>query len=714
MKTHPYCHDLHKTFILNTLNITNIIILTLPIMVTSLFLKETYLVNLSPDSSKKRFGSFGSLSEAFSVKSDEESPTVIPTNNTLNQKQKHKITLQDTDIINTPEDNINSQTNLDTHQTTDNTLSPSSSMAFTQITTIPPNAIEDLEAANNNITINNNNLAETITDQPTFEFIVPDNVNDDIMAQPSREGSIASENEMITSEEMQKMEQAWTDLSVMFLESSDDPDGENTKLPREFLTAMEIAPRSKLARSSAEQLGLNKLPGVFLVSIERPSHQQHHEPSQSRPHSQPLPVDTNDHNSSLSLGESTSLHTAKDNMDDNSSFATARDPNMIPVLYTDPLLEGDVLWFSGSATAIGDLRKIPGLKSYVNDEVKKINEKVHDRRLVQAVIARRSKLVGKTVREAQFRTRFGAAVISVHREAKRVQEHPGKIRLQAGDVLLLEAGPTFIKKSANGDDSFALLAEVEDSAPPRLKLLIPALGLSVAMLAVFTAGVAPLLVCGLITSMLMVMFGILSQQEVRDAINWEVYVTIACAFGIGTALTNSGIASGIAKALVALGKAVNIGDAGLFAAVYFATFLISNVVTNNAAAALLFPIAMDAAEETGADRKLMAYILMLGASASFMSPFGYTTNLLIYGPGGYKYNDFLRIGTPMQLLLWILSVILVSATGNSWYLTWAISFGVFLTVSLALTINNPMKSFLHIITRKKHLLESEEVERYEH
>ena len=173
----------------------------------------------------------------------------------------------------------------------------------------------------------------------------------------------------------------------------------------------------------------------------------------------------------------------------------------------------------------------------------------------------------------------------MHREGKRVHQHPGTIILQAGDVLLLEAGPTFIKENADSETSFALLSEVKNSAPPRLRLLIPALVLAVAMLAVYTAGVTSLLVCGLVASMLMVCLGILSQQEARDAINWEVYVTIASAFGIGTALTNSGVAGGIADALVEFGQVLNIGDAGLFRAVYFATFLISNVVTNNAAAA---------------------------------------------------------------------------------------------------------------------------------
>ena len=200
---------------------------------------------------------------------------------------------------------------------------------------------------------------------------------------------------------------------------------------------------------------------------------------------------------------------------------------MIAVSHDKPLKEGDVLWYSGDANAIGDLRKIPGMRLFVNEEVKKINEKVHDRRLLQAVIARRSKLLGKTVKEARFRTKYGAAVLAVHREGRRVQEHPGNIKLQAGDVLLLEAGPSFFKQNAEKDNSFSLLSEVQDSAPPRLKLLVPALLLATAMLVVYTVNVTSLLVAALVASLMMVSFGILSQQEVRDAINWEVYITIA-------------------------------------------------------------------------------------------------------------------------------------------------------------------------------------------
>lgn len=332
-------------------------------------------------------------------------------------------------------------------------------------------------------------------------------------------------------------ELAWKDLQVLFDEGTNKDDGVGS---REFLAAMEVAPHSKLANRTVAETGLDKLPGVFLVSIDRPTDKK---TEKSRKPKVAVISTAPDAISSVGGSEAASLPTVE--------------PIFTTIPPETPLMGGDVLWFAGSASAVGDLRKVPGLISFENEEVEKINEKVHDRRLVEAVVARRGPLVGKTVKEVRFRTRFGAAVIAVHRDGNRIHDHPGKIKLQAGDVLLLEAGPTFIKRSAEA--SFALLAEVEDSAPPRLSLLIPALVITAAMLIVFTAGVASLLVCALVASILMVMLGIMSEQEARDAVNWDVYITIAAAFGIGIALVNSGVAGGIASFLVDVGEAVGMG-----------------------------------------------------------------------------------------------------------------------------------------------------------
>ena len=485
------------------------------------------------------------------------------------------------------------------------------------------------------------------------------------------------------SDENQELEEVWHDLQVIFPSADGGASSaEGDALSREYLTAMEVEPRSQLSKKTVAQSGLDNLAGVTLVSIERPLVR----PDEENPSSNPSSILTKRFASSVQAADApsvkSSIISAGGSIDGSSLAETTINRFVTIDPETEKLQDGDVIWYAGSANAVGDLRKIPGLRSYQSDEVSKINESVHDRRLVQAVIAKKGPLVGKTVKDVRFRTQYGAAVIAVHREGKRVHQHPGKIKLQAGDVLLLEAGPAFIAANANNSRAFTLLSEVEDSAPPRLKLLIPALFLAVAMLAVFTAGVASLLICALVAAIIMVCIGILSQQEARDAVDWEIYVTIACAFGIGTALTNSGVAGGIANFLVAIGTGLGIGAAGLFGAVYFATFLISNVVTNNAAAALIFPIAMDAAEQTGTDVTLMSYCIMLAASASFMSPFGYQTNLMVYGPGGYKYKDFLWMGTPMQIVLWLLSVALLSYSLLPWYASWIILFVILLLVAV--------------------------------
>jgi di/tricarboxylate transporter len=423
-------------------------------------------------------------------------------------------------------------------------------------------------------------------------------------------------------------EAIWKDLQVLSSE-----DNLNKISASEFLTAMKVAPSANLVGQTVSQAGVDKLPDIFLVSLERP-------------------IVVPDAGSELL------------------SYSA--------VAMSEPLQAGDVLWFSGTAKAVGDLRRIPGLVSYQSDEVEKMKEKVFDRRLVQAVVARKGPLVGKTVKEVRFRTQYGAAVIAVQREGQRVHEHPGQIKLQAGDVLLLEAGPSFMANRVQQDRSFALVAEVQDSAPPRLRMLIPAIVLMVGAYAAYMAKLSTLFGTAMVAAILMVALGVLSESEARAAIQWEIYLTIASAFGIGTALVNSGVAGAVANFLVKIGNGVGIGDAGILGAVYISTVLISQLVANNAAAALIFPVAMDAAEQTGTDLVLMSFTIMLAASAAFMTPFGYQTNLMVMGYGGYNTKDFLVFGTPMQIVLWIASTVFL--VSPSW-ICWIVTFAIFVTAS---------------------------------
>lgn len=425
-----------------------------------------------------------------------------------------------------------------------------------------------------------------------------------------------------TGQNEEAKEAVWKDLQVLLCNNSVD-----LSASREFLTAMKVEDSSALRGKTVVQGGIDKLPDLFLVSIERP----------------------------VSVPQSGT---------DLSSFST--------IALDSALQAGDVLWFAGTAAAIGDLRKIPGLVSYQSAEVDKMNTKAYERRLVQAVVSFKGPLVGKTVKEVRFRTQFGAAVIAVQREGVRIHEHAGNIVLRAGDVLLLEAGPSFSTSSMH-DSSFIMVSDVKDSAPPRLRMLIPALVLTIGAYVCYMAKVASLWGCGMVAAILMVALGVMSESEARNAIKWEIFTTIGSAFGIGTALVNSGVAGALAEYLVKIGNAIGMGDAGLLGAVYLSTVLISQVVANNAAAALIFPIAMDAAKSSGTDAKLMAYAIMLAASAAFMTPFGYQTNLMVMGPGGYTTADFLLFGTPMQIVLLVATTaFLVSPFWISWLLSFLV------------------------------------------
>lgn len=444
---------------------------------------------------------------------------------------------------------------LDFYKRTETLSRPSSVASFVNLfakSLTSSNSAKDLQSGHKRLNSTDGNTIEEHAHGAAIEernsggdneaFFIGGSDDDDNHLSPKDDSNEIIVDMESSMQEVNNEEAAWSDLQVIF--QNEDQAVAGGSGTREFLTAMEVAPKSKLAKRTVADTGLDKLPGVFLVSIDRPTGKYTQEDKKPR-----VMVITNPYSGSVQ-GDDGSVVT---------SLPTAADQVFTTISPDMPLEEGDVLWFAGSASAVGDLRKIPGLISHESGEVEKINEKIHDRRLVEAVIARRGPLVGKTVKEARFRTRFGAAVIAVHRDGSRIHDHPGKIKLQAGDVLLLEAGPTFIKKSVDNDRSFALLAEVKDSAPPRLSLLVPALVITFAMLAVYTAEVASLLTCALVATILMVSLGILSEQEARDAVNWEVYVTIASAFGIGIALVNSGVAGAMANFMVDLGEAVGMG-----------------------------------------------------------------------------------------------------------------------------------------------------------
>lgn len=370
---------------------------------------------------------------------------------------------------------------------------------------------------------------------------------------------------------------------------------------REYTIAMRVEKGSPVIGESIEEAGLRSLRGVYLYEIERAGR-----------------------------------------------VLAAVPPSTV-------LREGDRLHFTGVVDSVVDLRKqriVPD-----TDQVDKLTTR-RDRRLVEAVVAAHSSLIGQTVRQSRFRTIYDAAILAVHRQGVRVTETKvGDIRLQAGDVLLIESHPDFAQ-ARQRDPNFALIAEVEDSTPPRHDRAWLAAVILFLMVLVNASGVMNLMTASLTAGALMLLTRCVSSEEARRSIDWTVLIAIAAAFGIAIALHKSGAAQAIASRIIDFAEPF--GSVGLLGALYVITAVLAGLVTTKASAALMFPIAATAAEAQGIGLLPISYMTMIAAATAFSTPIGFQTNLMVYGPGGYKYSDFLRLGLPLQALVGISTVTLIS------------------------------------------------------
>ena len=265
-------------------------------------------------------------------------------------------------------------------------------------------------------------------------------------------------------------------------------------------------------------------------------------------------------------------------------------------------------------------------------------------------------MLGISIREGEFRSRYGAVVIAAHRSGERIAGKLGDIRLRAGDTLLLEAPGDFVSAHADSND-FYLVSELDSSAAPGHHLAWAALLVLVGLILGMTIFSSHTMTVALIAALAMIALRCCTGPQARASIDWQVFLTIGAAFGLGAAMERSGLAELIAG--IMLDVAQPMGLYAVLGVLFLITALFTNVVTNNAAAVLMFPIALEA-WRAGADWPFMPFaaVIAIAASAGFMTPIGYQTNLMVMGPGGYKPFDFLRFGAPLVILTGIVCVFL--------------------------------------------------------
>lgn len=318
------------------------------------------------------------------------------------------------------------------------------------------------------------------------------------------------------------------------------------------------------------------------------------------------------------------------------------------------VLEPDhVLLVHGS---IGELMRLRSLGLEMNVDFKLRDEtlQTEDLRLVQALVAPGSSLIGHTLKELDFRNRYKSLVLAMLRRGETINDKLSSISLSLGDVLLLQAHEGDITGLRRNKD-FIVLDEVPGTALRHRAPLV--IGILVAVVGLAAFNVFPILVTALLGCVALLVTRVLHIEEAYNAINWQVIFLLAGILPLGIAMQTSGAAGFLAER--AVGVVGDMGPVAVLAVIYLMTSIMTDTMTNAAAAVLLAPIAISTAEQIGVDPRPFLMAITFAASTGFSTPVGYQTNTMIYNPGGYKYTDFLRTGVPLSILFWILSVIFI-------------------------------------------------------
>jgi di/tricarboxylate transporter len=324
----------------------------------------------------------------------------------------------------------------------------------------------------------------------------------------------------------------------------------------------------------------------------------------------------------------------------------------------DEILEaGDILCFVGNTTGAKELRRVAGLRPEDAQTVK-VDAPPAIRALVEAVVAPSAAFVGRTVRESQFRTIYNAAILAVHRRGTKVKGRIGDIQIEAGDVLLLETNKGFLSSHGRGN-AFYLATSVSDAQFPRHERAWIAGTILLAMIAFLASGVLTPVIATWLAAILMVGLRCVNAATARKSIDFSVLITIGAAIGVGVAVSNSGLGEKIAEVFVNGASAVGGGDHLLLAAIVLGTALVAQIATNYGAAVILFPIAISTAIGIGANPLPFVLGVMAGAGSSYLTPFAYQTNLMIYGPGRYRFGDFARLGVPLLLIVVAIAAVMI-------------------------------------------------------
>ncbi len=338
--------------------------------------------------------------------------------------------------------------------------------------------------------------------------------------------------------------------------------------------------------------------------------------------------------------------------DENMQVVQVRrgDSSIVPSA-TFMLQAGDELSILCNIDRLAALQDRRGIKIKADKKVLEKDLAVNDTKLYEVMVPHTSLFVDRSLSELNFKNKYRAVVLAIRSRIGTQYEKLNKVKLQQGDVLLIKAGSEQMLQLKESED-LLLLSEFQ-SEKFNFSRMLPTLLIALGVIVTAAFGVAPITVCALVGVLLLIMIRSLTPEQAYQAVEWKVVFMLAGVLSMGAALQKTGADKLLADCIV-----IYLGSYGphiVLSAFFFATFMLTNVMSNNATAALLAPIAIVTAHAMEVDARPFLMAVTFAASLSFMSPMGYQTNAMIYGPGNYKFRDYLLVGTPLNIILWILA-----------------------------------------------------------
>ncbi|PKR77798.1 SLC13 family permease [Halalkalibacillus sediminis] len=331
-----------------------------------------------------------------------------------------------------------------------------------------------------------------------------------------------------------------------------------------------------------------------------------------------------------------------------------------PVRSTTIIQSGDRLIFTGLISTIADLEKIRGLHLETGSHLKleDLKNGNGETQLVEAVVSHQSSLLSKTIKESKFRSKFDAGVIAVHRNNERIKSKIGDIRLRPGDTLLLLTGADFVAKNQQSNDFYVIssLDTPKELNEDPLKGWL-AIGVLISMILLVTLGFLSMFKAMVLAVLILLVGKIISPEEAKGYIQFHVLLLIASAIGVGAAITSTGLADFVAENVLSFVQPL--GILAVILVVYFLTNIFTEMITNVAAAVLMLPIGLEMANQLNVDPMGFAVTIAIAASASFITPIGYQTNLIVYGPGEYKFLDYFKVGFPLSIIVMVVTTLII-------------------------------------------------------